>query len=475
MHVSLCCRWWGGGEPIYVTALPRHLDAWGRVGQLRNVSFRRVAATATGGLVVVAGSPESVVRGVTLQDVTLRILPPPPAPHQPPLALAIAAAAAAAVPGSPAAVQGPRGALEAAGAKEKAGGNAQGASLLGQAAGVRATTPAAGRRRLLELVTAAAGQQRPDRSAGHDTAAGAASANAAAAAAADGGAQRGSGDGHAGTDVAGDATDWPLGVKLDLRPGPYDVRRWPLSAAGPVLAQYVQGMAMWDVDIQLVAPAPGHGAEGQAGSEDGQPWPAPPPPPRSWVTGWLDWWLARPPPWCVELVARTVHGLQARGVRVRVGAVAATPVRAEWGGVDGFGVVSWLRGHASPLGRSTVPSGLRSGGCARNAGRLRSPHQLIPSLATIAIASFTGGACGRSQWRATGAGCVRCGCSWRERLQARSQLAAGARDSHRRSVARRADCDAGRSGHHSVHWCRPDTMAASQAGKDAASAHHGQR
>eukprot|EP00198_Chlamydomonas_reinhardtii_P004842 XP_001694178.1 predicted protein [Chlamydomonas reinhardtii] len=131
-------RWWGGGEPIYVTALPRHLDAWGRVGQLRNVSFRRVAATATGGLVVVAGSPESV------------------------------------------------------------------------------------------------------------------------------------------------------------------------------------GMAMWDVDIQLVAPAPGHGAEGQAGSEDGQPWPAPPPPPRSWVTGWLDWWLARPPPWCVELVARTVHGLQARGVRVRV-------------------------------------------------------------------------------------------------------------------------------------------------------------
>ncbi|KAG2430506.1 hypothetical protein HXX76_010029 [Chlamydomonas incerta] len=291
-------RWWGGGEPIYVSALPRHVDGWGRVGQLCNVTFRRVAATATGGLVVVAGSPESVVRGVTLEDVTLRILPPL---HQAPaIAAAATTAAAAAASGVPAAVQGPRRAQEATG--DGAGGRGQDAVLLGTA-GVQATAPAAGRRLL-----GAAGQG-PD-----NTASGTAAGAGATASAAGGSTIPGEGT-PGGDEDAAEATDWPLGVKLDLRPGPYDVRRWPLAAAGPVLVQYVQGLTLRNVDIQLVAPAPGRAGPALADG-GGTPWSSPPPP-RSWLAGWLDWWLVRPPPWCVELVGRTVHGLQAQGVRIR--------------------------------------------------------------------------------------------------------------------------------------------------------------
>ncbi|KXZ43270.1 hypothetical protein GPECTOR_96g736 [Gonium pectorale] len=58
--------WWGGGEPLYVTALPRWVGS--RVGVASNITFHHVTAEAAGGIVVLAGSPESSLVGIALHN-----------------------------------------------------------------------------------------------------------------------------------------------------------------------------------------------------------------------------------------------------------------------------------------------------------------------------------------------------------------------------------------------------------------------
>jgi hypothetical protein len=64
-------RWWGKGEPIHVSALL--WDPKGtKPGQIRDVRFRNVSARGEAGIVV-WGAPDSVVRDVVFEDVSLRV------------------------------------------------------------------------------------------------------------------------------------------------------------------------------------------------------------------------------------------------------------------------------------------------------------------------------------------------------------------------------------------------------------------
>ncbi|PNH05100.1 putative polygalacturonase [Tetrabaena socialis] len=202
-------RWWGGGEPMYVTALPRWPLA--RVGQLANVTFRNVVAETRGGLVVVAGSPESVLRGVAFEDVRVTLYPPPELVAEP---------GAAADPADP-------------------------------------------------------------------------------------------------------------GVKLDLRPGPYDVRTLAAPPA-PFLVQFVSGLDLRNVTLELVERAALNASNGSAAAV-GAWW-------GRWrrrqataaaasgTSGWLGrlaaWWRgerqagAGGMAWCYELVELTVKGVMAERVQV---------------------------------------------------------------------------------------------------------------------------------------------------------------
>lgn len=61
-------RWWGRGEPIYVTAIPTR----DRAGAVRNVRFRNILVRSENGVLVHARGPGSI-SGVTFQDVRLEI------------------------------------------------------------------------------------------------------------------------------------------------------------------------------------------------------------------------------------------------------------------------------------------------------------------------------------------------------------------------------------------------------------------
>ena len=62
--------WWGQGEPIHISAV-RNRER-GPIGRIRNVKFAHVVATGEAGIVVF-GTPESVIEGVSFEDVTFRL------------------------------------------------------------------------------------------------------------------------------------------------------------------------------------------------------------------------------------------------------------------------------------------------------------------------------------------------------------------------------------------------------------------
>ncbi len=68
-------RWWGAGEPIYVTAVPRWPNR--PVGRVTNVSFVNVTAVTAGGAVLLSGSPESELRDLRFVNVSVRFAPSP--------------------------------------------------------------------------------------------------------------------------------------------------------------------------------------------------------------------------------------------------------------------------------------------------------------------------------------------------------------------------------------------------------------
>ncbi len=63
-------RWWGVGEPIYVTALPRNPQT--TPGQIRDVRFRNIIARGENG-VYLQGCPQSRPENVEFVDVRVRI------------------------------------------------------------------------------------------------------------------------------------------------------------------------------------------------------------------------------------------------------------------------------------------------------------------------------------------------------------------------------------------------------------------
>lgn len=63
-------EWWGHGEPIHISALPGMGSK--TVGKIRNIRFSHIVATAQTGIVLY-GSPESILKDITLEDIDLRI------------------------------------------------------------------------------------------------------------------------------------------------------------------------------------------------------------------------------------------------------------------------------------------------------------------------------------------------------------------------------------------------------------------
>ncbi|MBL9188232.1 MAG: right-handed parallel beta-helix repeat-containing protein [Opitutaceae bacterium] len=70
--------WWGGTEPIYVSARPR--TPGGKIGTLRGLRFSHIIARGPGG-VFIAGSPECVPDDIVLDHVTVELTPSPDFPH----------------------------------------------------------------------------------------------------------------------------------------------------------------------------------------------------------------------------------------------------------------------------------------------------------------------------------------------------------------------------------------------------------
>lgn len=64
-------RWWGKGEPIHVSALLWEPTAT-KPGQIRDVRFRNISARGEAGMVV-WGAPDSIIRDVLFEDVSLRV------------------------------------------------------------------------------------------------------------------------------------------------------------------------------------------------------------------------------------------------------------------------------------------------------------------------------------------------------------------------------------------------------------------
>jgi len=63
-------EWWGHGEPIHISAVPGLGSK--TVGKIRNVRFSHIVATAQTGIVLY-GSPGSILKDITLEDIDLRI------------------------------------------------------------------------------------------------------------------------------------------------------------------------------------------------------------------------------------------------------------------------------------------------------------------------------------------------------------------------------------------------------------------
>ena len=63
-------EWWGHGEPIHISAVPGMGSK--TVGKIRNVRFSHIVATAQTGIVLY-GSPESILKDITLEDIDLTI------------------------------------------------------------------------------------------------------------------------------------------------------------------------------------------------------------------------------------------------------------------------------------------------------------------------------------------------------------------------------------------------------------------
>ncbi|GLI64175.1 hypothetical protein VaNZ11_007366, partial [Volvox africanus] len=214
-------RWWGGGEPIYVTALPRWLGS--RVGRVVNVSFSNIVADVAGGVVVLAGSPESILREVTLENMRITIAP-----------LADAYRVAAAAVGTPAPSTAAAAVPGIGVAKNRVDAGPCGVGLAPRRAAVQVRA----------AVTATAGALPQVR----------------------GGQPEGD---AAATQVI------QLWVKLDLRPGPYGERRW--LAAAPILAQFTQSLTVRNVSFEFWTPVvahdrgPTHGerSSGSLGAEAG--------------------------------------------------------------------------------------------------------------------------------------------------------------------------------------------------------------
>ncbi|GIL94141.1 hypothetical protein Vretimale_311 [Volvox reticuliferus] len=182
-------RWWGGGEPIYITALPRWLGS--HVGSLVNVSFTNIVADVAGGVVVLAGSPESMVRGVTLENMQVTITP---------LGVAYGEAAAEGTPTTSTVAAVPGIGV----ARSRVDSGAADAGMAPRRAEVQEQA----------AVAAAAGELPQVR--------------------------------------AGLPEQMQLWVKLDLRPGIYGERRW--FATAPILAQFMQGLTVRNVSFEFQTP-----------------------------------------------------------------------------------------------------------------------------------------------------------------------------------------------------------------------------
>jgi hypothetical protein len=64
-------RWWGKGEPIYITAERRHETA-GAPGKIRNIRFDHIIAEAEGGIYL-EGSEDSVIEDISIRGLTLKM------------------------------------------------------------------------------------------------------------------------------------------------------------------------------------------------------------------------------------------------------------------------------------------------------------------------------------------------------------------------------------------------------------------
>lgn len=62
--------WWGNGEPIHISAIPRNKNV--PVGRIRNIQFHHISATAETGILIY-GTPESVLEDIRLDNVRLII------------------------------------------------------------------------------------------------------------------------------------------------------------------------------------------------------------------------------------------------------------------------------------------------------------------------------------------------------------------------------------------------------------------
>ncbi|MGD0610267.1 MAG: glycosyl hydrolase family 28 protein [Anaerolineales bacterium] len=64
-------HWWGKGEPIHVSALAG-VGSFQALGQIRDVRFINILAESENGIVLY-GSPESILRGILLENVSIRL------------------------------------------------------------------------------------------------------------------------------------------------------------------------------------------------------------------------------------------------------------------------------------------------------------------------------------------------------------------------------------------------------------------
>jgi len=64
-------HWWGKAEPIHVSAIVRDTNT-DQLGQIRNIRFRNIVAESDDGIVLY-GSPQSILRDISFDDVKIRV------------------------------------------------------------------------------------------------------------------------------------------------------------------------------------------------------------------------------------------------------------------------------------------------------------------------------------------------------------------------------------------------------------------